>query len=614
MDLTEKTILDAMPDLVALIRDDSTCMHVNPAFCETFGGHPSDWRGRDLDLDTLSRKSDALRIDWRRNATGNGLTIHTGRIVDEDAPMRRLATMTHEMRTPLNGILGMTGLLMKTDLDPNQASYADAVHQSGSALLTLINDILDFSKIEAGRLELEQAPFDPRALVQNVVELLSPRAGDNNLDIGSYVAPSVPTQIIGDAARLRQVLLNLAGNGVKFTEQGGVAIEMHAHEEPDDRISLRMDVIDTGIGIDAADLDTVFDEFAQAGPAGERQQEGTGLGLAIVRKIVRAMDGDVTLESTLGKGSIFSVTIPMRRAPGASVPQRPAPISRPVIVLTDSPIMARTLRSQLAVAQVRKTCITRDAEKASALLRRTKDAILLCDRPMADALAPDLIAQADRALVMLSTTARHELAALRERGFDGYLIKPIRQQSLAERLQDACEPRETPASSQPHARVATPRQTAQPASPQQATRQETGSNQTEPANDRTFRVLLAEDNQINAILASTILRNCGHEVDLVENGREAIEALSGSSYDLVLMDMHMPGMDGVAATRHLRASSGAIANLPVVALTANSLQADRRTCLDVGMDDFLTKPFDPVDLRNVVMRWGPGREHGRNAA
>jgi len=604
MDLTETTILDAIPDLVALVGDDGTCLHVNPAFCEIFGGDVCAWQGRHIDFDRLTQDSNAFIVDWRGKQTGDGSFIHTGRIIDEDAPMRRLATMTHEMRTPLNGILGMTGLLMKTDLDPNQSSYADAVHQSGSALLTLINDILDFSKIEAGRLELEQAPFDPRTLVQNVVELLSPRAGDSNLDIGSYIAPSVPTQIIGDAARLRQVLLNLAGNGVKFTEQGGVAIEMHAHEEPDDRVSLRIDVIDTGIGIDTADLDSVFDEFAQAGPAGQRQQEGTGLGLAIVRKIVRAMDGDVTLESTLGKGSIFSVTIPMRRAPGAGIPKRPAPISRPVIVLTGSPIMARTLRSQLAVAQVHKTCITRDAEKAAALLTRTKDAILLCDRPMADTLAPDLIANADRALVMLSTTARHELAALRERGFDGYLIKPIRQESLAERLQDTCETRTTAAPSQAHRTESVSRESSQPARRQQE----------EPANDRTFRVLLAEDNQINAVLASTILRNSGHQVDLVENGHEAIEALSSSSYDLILMDMHMPGMDGVAATRHLRGLSGNIANLPVVALTANSLKADRKTCLDGGMDDFLTKPFDPVDLRNIVMRWGPGREHGRNAA
>ncbi|GGD14548.1 response regulator [Aquisalinus flavus] len=605
MDLTETTIVDAMPDLVALIGGDGACVHVNPAFCEAFGGAAADWRGRRIDLDQLAQDSAAPCIDWRRTETGDGLSIHSGRIIDEGAPMRRLATMTHEMRTPLNGILGMAGLLMKTDLDPNQATYAEAVYESGSALLTLINDILDFSKIEAGRLELEQAPFDPRALVQNVVELLSPRAGNSNLDIGSYVAPSVPIQIIGDAARLRQVLLNLAGNGVKFTEAGGVAIEMHADEEPDDRISLRIDVVDTGIGIDAADLDSVFDEFAQAGPAGERQQEGTGLGLAIVRKVVRAMDGDVTLESTPGKGSVFSVTIPMRRAPGVHAPQRLSPIDRPVIVLTDSPIMARTLRAQLAVAQVRKTCITRDPEKASALLKRTQDAILLCDRAMADALSADLIAAADRALVMLSTTARHELAGLRERGFGGYLIKPIRQQSLAERLQAVCAA----------GSVTEPSQQPRPAAPGTRQRHHAAhGRKTEPANDRTFRVLLAEDNQINAVLASTILRNCGHQVDRVENGQEAIEAVSSSNYDLILMDMHMPFMDGVAATRHIRGLSGGIANLPVVALTANSLTADRKACLDVGMDDFLTKPFDPVDLRSIVTRWGPGREHGRNAA
>lgn len=604
MDLTETTIVDAMPDLVALIGEDGVCVHVNPAFCETFGGAAADWRGRRIDIDDLAQDSDAICVDWRCTETGDGVRIHCGRVIDAAAPMRRLATMTHEMRTPLNGILGMAGLLMKTDLDPNQATYAEAVHQSGSALLTLINDILDFSKIEAGRLELDQAPFDPRALVQNVVELLSPRAGDSNLDIGSYVAPSVPTQIIGDAARLRQVLLNLAGNGVKFTEQGGVAIEMHADEEPDDRISLRIDVIDTGIGIAAADLDSVFDEFAQAGPAGERQQEGTGLGLAIVRKIVRAMDGDVTLQSTPGKGSVFSVTIPMRRAPGAEAVQRLAPIDRPVIVLTDSPIMARTLRAQLAVAQVRKTCVTRDPAKASALLTRTQDAILLCDRAMADALAPDLIATAGRALVLLSTTARHELAVLRERGFGGYLIKPIRQQSLAERLHAVCQTGPANRAAEPGGSTPAALDTGQPARHQPA----------EPANDRSFRILLAEDNQINAVLASTILRSCGHQVDHVENGEEAIEAVSSNSYDLILMDMHMPRMDGVAATRHIRALAGRMANLPVVALTANSLTADRTICLEVGMDDFLTKPFDPVDLRGIVTRWGPGREHGRNAA
>ena len=545
-------------------------------------------------------------IEWRPSVL-DGATLHLGLDVTREreswreltalaktaaeaseSKMRFLATMSHEMRTPLNGILGMTGLLLDTGLDSNQTAYAEAVRESGSALLALINDILDYSKVEAGKLDLDDHPFDLTTLVQSVTELLSPKAAHKDLEIACYVAPDVPTRLRGDEARLRQVLLNLAGNGVKFTEEGGVSIEVTLAGEADGGRGpvLRFDVRDTGIGIPPAAQARVFEEFAQADDSRARAHEGTGLGLAIVRRIVGVMGGEVRLTSKAGAGSVFSFELPAR-----ITGENPAPIDVPrtaVVVATGSDVLRRGLGLQLGALGTGPVVFAATPEEALVALKQHRGATLLCDLPLAATAGQRLARAASHALVLLSPLARGRLEAFKRQGFHGYLIKPIRQISLAERL-SMRESTERPAE-----RLDTPTRKMTP----------TG---------RKLRVLLAEDNQINTVLATAIIRRAGHHVDVAGNGQEALETLTQAPYDVVLMDMHMPVMDGLEAARRIRALPTEAARVPVIALTANAMRADRETCIAAGMDDFLSKPFDPGDLVAKMEEWAE-REGGAQRA
>ncbi|MEM6648730.1 MAG: response regulator [Pseudomonadota bacterium] len=499
-----------------------------------------------------------------------------------DTKMRFLATMSHEMRTPLNGILGMTGLLLDTPLDSNQKTYAEAVRESGSALLGLINDILDYSKIEAGWLELEEHSFDPAALLQSVAELLSPRAANKGLEIASYVAPDVPLRLKGDEGRLRQVLLNLATNGVKFSETGGVSMELRCLSKPtDSEAQLHFNVQDTGIGIAEEDIKKVFQEFSQADDTSSRNQEGTGLGLAIAQHIVKAMGGEIKIKSKVGEGSSFSFTVTM--ALGEEAPERrsAAPIPMPVVVATDNSFLRRTLSLQLEAAGVSHIFFAENPGEALSHLKRAPTAALLCDLPLAASDGARLAKAAPIALVLLSPFARGRLEAFKRAGFSGYLIKPIRQESLVERLTGAPPP-------------ITPRNRLD-----QDYEEREGDEKALPK--RRLRVLLAEDNQINSVLATAILKRAGHHVDVAGNGAEAVETFTLAEYDIVLMDMRMPEMDGLEATKALRAA-GHI-DVPIIALTANAMGVDREACLQAGMNDFLSKPFDPNDLTRLLDRW-----------
>ncbi|MEM9421993.1 MAG: response regulator [Pseudomonadota bacterium] len=524
------------------------------------------YTGQDV---TRDRKNWAVLKDMARSATDTA-----------EAKSRFLATMSHEMRTPLNGILGMTGLMLDTGLDPNQQAYAEAVRESGMALLALINDILDYSKIDAGHLVLEEQAFDPSGLIQAVVELLSPRAAQKGLEIASYIAPEIPRRLIGDEARLRQVLLNLAGNGVKFTEEGGVSIEWHlgAHST-DGYVTIACQVRDTGIGISPSDSAKVFKEFQQADGTRTRKHEGTGLGLAIAQRIVEAMDGKIHLESDIGKGSTFGFTIPLKVA-DATTNEVQTPITRPVVVATENAFLRRILSLQLEAAGVGTILFADTPKDALAHLAKSPNATLLCDLSFAASDGEKLAKASPRALVLLSPVARGRLEAFRRAGFAGYLIKPIRQSSLEERLGDA------PETAAPRPRVDRLDSLATINTARRAPKR---------------RVLLAEDNQINAVLATAILKRAGHHVDQAGNGAEAVETFALAPYDIVLMDMRMPVMDGLEATQKLRAQGGD--HVPIIALTANASGVDREQCLSVGMDDFLSKPFDPDDLLNMIDQW-----------
>ncbi|HLL26343.1 MAG TPA: response regulator [Xanthobacteraceae bacterium] len=497
------------------------------------------------------------------------------------AKSRFLAVVSHEVRTPLNGILGMADLLLETKLSPEQQTYARAMKTSGEALLTLIAEILDFSKIEAGRLDLEAIPFDLAALVTDVVELLAPRAQAKGIEIAADIDDHIPSRVAGDAARLRQVLLNLGGNAVKFTDEGGVSVLVEAGESG----RVRFVVKDTGPGIEPEVQARIFNEFEQGDSTLARRHDGTGLGLAIASRIVERMGGEIGLTSGPEHGSSFAFSVELPaiaddRAPAAS----PDFSFREILIASPSPVIGPLLERRLTAWGAHAT-LASEAKIAAALLPERRWDHLLVDRAFGAEATHSLVRTAARhakqRILLLAPSERSELSGFKRAGFDGYLVKPVRAASLAARL---------------HA----------PESETDAESAFDAESEARPGRkQKALAILVAEDNEINALLAQAMLGKLGHIPTVVTDGVAAVAAVTtaqaiGAPYDLVLMDLHLPGMDGLEATRRIRALGEGGGNVPIIALTSNAFAEDREACRAAGMNGFIVKPFDRERLDEAI--------------
>ncbi|MGC1357482.1 MAG: ATP-binding protein [Xanthobacteraceae bacterium] len=489
-----------------------------------------------------------------------------------------LAMVSHEIRTPLNGILGMADILSDTPLTAEQITYLKAVKASGASLLSLIEEILDFSRIESGRLTLAAEPFPLGAMIEEVVELLGPRAQAKGLEICGYVDERLPARVVGDPARLRQVLFNLAGNAIKFTECGGLSIVAEPGEQPDEVV---ISVHDTGIGISAADQARIFLEFEQGESGPARRFGGSGLGLAISKKIVEAMGGAIAVESGAAPGATFHVRLPL---PSAGDPAElsfvvPELANENVLIVAPGALEASLIARRLSRWGAR-TKIVPDENVAATLLPEHLWTSVLIDHSLGTQACTAFARAAaaiPRRLVLVTPAMRSELAGLKEAGFSGYLIKPVRAASLAARLSDD-DAFDLAAAEAVSAPSITP-------------------------SAGGLAILVAEDNEINALLARALLLKMGHQPTVAANGVEAIEfwraaQAADTPFDRVLMDVHMPSLDGLEATRRIRAleAETGTARTPILALTANAFTEDREACYAAGMDGFLVKPLDRESL------------------
>ncbi len=569
-----------------------------------------------------------------------------------------VANMSHEIRTPLNGILGMAELLCKTELDERQHSFANTILNSGTALLTIINDILDLSKIDSGKLEFESAPFSLREAIEDIAALLSPSAAEKELELAVRIQPDIPAALIGDVGRIRQIVTNLIGNSIKFTEQGQVVANVSGHRN-DDSFRVRVEVEDTGIGIPRDKINSIFDKFSQVDGSATRTKEGTGLGLSISKLLIDQMGGTIRVESTVGKGSKFICEIPLQvHEQGLTAPQVPTELSgAKILVVDDNKVNRAILEEQLSSWNFDVTTVANGwhalSEATEAVTNGRPFSLIVLDHQMPNMSGEEVLkilrnqqGVMDTPVIILTSIGQQgDGDAWKKLGATAYLLKPARSSMLLETIVSSLErdtvqtpieaeiavgethfaaspPPELDMSFQPQ-ELPLPVAAAPPAAPETATlAREPETADPEPASGEIAavpstvmtsasigegrrRILLAEDNKINQTYFEFVLLDIGHSFEISFDGLQVVEAYKREQPELVLMDISMPNLGGVEATQAIRefeAEQG-LPKVPIVALTAHALRGDRESLLEQGLDDYIAKPVSPEKLKSVIEGW-----------